>query len=69
MARWAWWGNDKELSGAAGTTSLFEFDGPIRDDQPEGRPDRTVDEPDFAPVGSDQFGRDGQSQTSAAGAS
>jgi hypothetical protein len=58
----------RRLSGAAGATSLLELDGPIRDRQPEGRPDRPVDEPDFTPVGADQFGCDSKSQSGAAGA-
>jgi hypothetical protein len=64
----AWRGDDKRPSGAAGAASVLELHGPIRDGQPEGRPDRTVDQPDFAAVGADQFGCDGKSQTGAAGA-
>jgi hypothetical protein len=60
---------DKGPSGTSGATSVLKFDGPIRDYQPEGRPNRTIDEADFAPVGADQFGRDRKSQTGTPGAS
>jgi hypothetical protein len=59
---------DVGLSGTSGATSVLEFDGPIRDDQPEGCPNCTIDEADFAPMGADQFGRDRKSQTGTPGA-
>jgi len=54
--------------GSPRTAPVLEFDGAVGDGQPEGRPDRAVHKPDFSPVGTDQFGRDGKSQPRPAGA-
>ena len=65
--RWlaAWHG----LSCASRTAPVLEFDGAIRDGEPEGRANCAVHQPDFAPVRADQFGRDGQSETRTASTS
>src|SRR5271166_5502082 len=45
-----------------------EFDGAVRDGEPEGRPDGAFHQADLAAVGAHQLGGDGETETGAAGA-
>src|SRR4029077_11758816 len=46
----------------------IEFDGAVRDDDVERRPDGAFGEADLAPMGAHELGRDGETQPGAAGA-
>ena len=57
------------FSRARGRRGGLELHGAVGDGGPEGRPDRALDQADFAAMGADKLGRDGKAEAGAAGAS